>query len=404
MLIDKREKEFLKDPKKLVIKKNHKKDKGAIQKVHTPYCLCEEIVQQLVEYNNIWDNKDILVMFNAEFIPILIEETGVNPENIWFMTFSKKRAKRAEIYYKVNTIVLKKSDLEKIKKGKNIMDEIKKKFKVIVGNPPYQANQVAKGKRGGGALLWPHFLKMSLQHVEKDGYVCLVHPALWRKPEHFLWDEMKSRQIEYLEIHNTKDGQATFGAGTRYDWYVLQNSANTSKTIIVDENGKVHNIDLQNLDFLANYCIDDINKILAKDGEDTVDILYSRSNYGNDKAWMSREKDREYRYPCVHATNKKGIKYLYSSTNKNGFFGTSKVIFGDSGVNCKSIIDMKGKYGLTEHAFGITVKSMQEAKKVKNALDSEKFTEILKACIWSNFAIEWRVFKYFRKDFWKDFV
>ena len=79
-------------------------------------------------------------------------------------------------------------------------------------------------------------------------------------------------------------------------------------------------------------------------------------------------------------------------------FGVQKVIFGDSGIN-DIIIDMEGKYGLTNHAIGIKINSMEEGIKLKTALESEMFKDVLNACSWSNYMIEWRIFKYFKKDF-----
>ena len=64
---------------------------------------------------------------------------------------------------------------------------------------------------------------------------------------------------------------------------------------------------------------------------------------------------------------------------------------------------MEGKYGTTQHAIGIVVENIEEAINVKNALMSVKFKDFLKACSWSIFRIDWRIFTYLRRDFWKDF-
>ena len=53
---------------------------------------------------------------------------------------------------------------------------------------------------------------------------------------------------------------------------------------------------------------------------------------------------------------------------------------------------------------GIQIDSKTEGEEMKKALESEKFNNFLKACRWSNFRIEWQMFKYFRKDFWKEFI
>jgi hypothetical protein len=45
---------------------------------------------------------------------------------------------------------------------------------------------------------------------------------------------------------------------------------------------------------------------------------------------------------------------MYSNRNDLGMFGVSKVIFGDSGIN-DVVIDMEGKYGMTQHAIALEV-------------------------------------------------
>ena len=79
--------------------------------------------------------------------------------------------------------------------------------------------------------------------------------------------------------------------------------------------------------------------------------------------------------------------------------GSKKVIFGDGGIN-KPIIDINGEVAMTEHAMAIEVKSMNEANKVKKGLMSKEFNNILKACSWSLFRIDWNMFSSFKRDFY----
>ena len=155
---------------------------------------------------------------------------------------------------------------------------------------------------------------------------------------------------------------------------------------------------------LFTYFKKDFWKEFIIDVEEKCEIIYSRNNYGSDKKWVSKERTGEFKYPCVHSTPKGGIIYYYSKTNDKGHFGVSKVIFGESGIY-NAIIDMKGKYGMTQHSMGITVNNIEEAENIKRVLESEIFRkEVLDACSWSNFQIDWRLFTYFKKDFWKEFI
>ena len=290
---------------------------------------------------------------------------------------------------------------------KNVLEEeIDMKFDVVVMNPPYQAPQEAEGKRGGGDLLWHKFVEASINKWTKDdGHICAVHPSGWRKPES---DKSKyegmfammahDHHMQYLEIHDTKDGMKTFGAGTRYDWYVIA-KGKSGPTKVKDQNGSVVEIDLKQCNWLPNHSFDAVFSLVGDDGE----IIYDRGAYGTDKsrAWTKQEQDDIFKHPLVHSTTKSGNKFWYSSRNDNGHFGVSKAIFGESGIN-DVIIDLKGEYGMTQGAMAIPIDDREDAELLKEFLMSDNFKDILNACSWSNFRVDWRLFTFFRGGFWRD--
>jgi hypothetical protein len=284
-------------------------------------------------------------------------------------------------------------------------------FDAVIGNPPYNIGQDATGKKGGGDLLWNKFVIEAFEKwLLKDGYLVYVHPSGWRKPPSEkskyvdLFDLMTHQnQMLYLEIHNTEDGMKVFKCGTRYDWYLIQKKKATKKTEVKDEQGKKIILDLTKWKFLPNYNIYSVKNIIAKNKDLTVSILYSTSNYETRKKWVNEKKTLLFKYPLIHSTTKKGIRYMYSKTNKNGFFGIPKVIFGESGINQSAILDLTGKYGMTQQAMAITDTKVN-LPKIKKTIESNEFQEILNACSWSNFRIDWRLFTYLKKDFWKQFI
>jgi uncharacterized FlaG/YvyC family protein len=289
----------------------------------------------------------------------------------------------------------------------NILEEdLDMKFDVVVMNPPYQAPQSAEGKRGGGDLLWNKFVEKSFSNwTKEDGFVCAVHPSGWRKPESDrskykgLFELMTHQNhMLYLEIHDTKDGIDTFNAGTRYDWYVCQKNTEGT-TEVLDENNETSRLDLKEYQWLPNHSITEVASLLGAGGE----VIFSRGAYGTDKTrtWTSEEETEEFKFPLVHSTPKGGNRFCYSSRNDKGHFGISKVIFGDSGIN-DVIIDIDGKFGMTQHAMALPVDSEEDARVAREFLMGPSFKNILDACSWSNFQIDWRLFNYFRKGFWRD--
>jgi len=284
------------------------------------------------------------------------------------------------------------------------------KFDVVVGNPPYNNDQKAEGKRGGGSTLWDKFvIKVLNSFLKENGYLVFVHPTLWRKPQSDrstskeVSELMMKKQIHYLECHDSNDGMKVFNAGTRYDFYVLENCPIYKETLINGEDRKDVLVNLKNYDFIPNYNLELFDRIIAKEGEDKCPILFNVSNYETRKSWVSDDKNDEYKYTLIHSTPKGGTRYKYSSRNDNGHFGISKVIFGDSGIG-DAIIDMIGEYGMTQHSMGILVSSLEEANNIKKALLSNEFNEFLKTVMWSNFQIDWKLFSYLKKDFWKEFI
>lgn len=296
--------------------------------------------------------------------------------------------------------------------GDTLVLDIKEKwsiegFDAVIGNPPYNSS----GNIGTGHTIWQYFTEKALKiWIKTSGLLLYVHPAGWRKPKmenskyDGLYDLMvKENQMIYLEIHGTKDGIKIFKCGTRYDWYLIEKQIIYKNTIIKDENGKLQNLYLNNWIFIPNYDFDKIYKILALGDIKKCNIIKRMYSYSSIKKNISKEKTEEYKYPCIHSTTKKETRFLYSNINDKGLFGVRKVIFGDSGIN-NCILDNNGIYGMTEHGIGIQYDNIEEGVNIKKALETKEFKEILNACSWSNYQIDWNLFSYFSNDFWKEFI
>jgi hypothetical protein len=273
------------------------------------------------------------------------------------------------------------------------------KFDVVVGNPPYQDAEKAKGKLGSKAL-WVRFVNLALDNLlAKNGYLCFVHPSKWRKYQDELWDKMTSRQILHIDIHGYKDGQKVFGAATRYDWYVLQNCEYSNKTTIVDEEGVQHLVDIRDWSFIPNLAFDEVSKILAK-SQPSVEYLHSHSIYEIRKPHMAKDSDDSHNLPCVYSVNRKNEPTFYFSTDDLGYFGIPKVIFASGATGF--LVDTEGKYGLTQFATGI-VDSPENLGAIAKVLDSKGFKRIIDATSMSKAEIDRKILGLFKKDFWKEF-
>lgn len=264
-----------------------------------------------------------------------------------------------------------------------------KKFEVVVGNPPY--NKEKKGKKGNNCNpLWDIFVSFIVDSIlEDNGYLCLVHPPLWRKPEHKLWYKLRNYQFEKIKIFSMKESSDIFGVATKVDYYVMRKSKADKETEIIGENNKTHKIQVFDKDFIPNKYFDGVYKIFSG----KTDIIYSCAYHHYTQKHMSKEKDEIYKFPCIYLANKKGITYYYSSVNNKGHFGQSKIIVPLGSF--QPILDFEGEYGMCEVCFGIPIKSLEHGEKIMKLFRNEKFLKLLEACKWKTVQFDYRLFKYF---------
>lgn len=280
------------------------------------------------------------------------------------------------------------------------------KFDCIVGNPPYQAAMKKSRKSGSRLSLWDKFTKASIGHINEGGYLAYIHPGVWRKPEAEMWPVLTQYQIEWLEQHpmhsnaGRETGNEVFGVATSFDCYVLHKIPYTKPTLVNDFSGTDSVVDLKKRPWLAGGEFDILDKILVKNGEERCDAI-RQSSYHQQRGWMSKEKKGKFKYPCINNIDEDGtITFWWSARNDNGYFGERKVCFTFNG-HVYTVADYDGKYGLTEAGIAIRTATKKETDLIVRALNTDTFKRIVWATKWSNFLTEWKMFTYFKKDFYK---
>jgi hypothetical protein len=149
---------------------------------------------------------------------------------------------------------------------------------------------------------------------------------------------------------------------------------------------------------------DEIFSLVAKEGEETVEVLYSRSAYGTDKNHMSKVRTDEHIYPCVsNVTKSEDIKLLYSSINTNGHFGLPKLICGSASSGTNYFIDNDGDYGVTQFSFAI-IETPENLPLIKKVMKSQIFQTIIKSIPNNSSAVNYKILSTFKKDFWRYFL
>lgn len=283
-----------------------------------------------------------------------------------------------------------------------------KGFDVIMGNPPYQEQKPGFTKT---QPLWNLFVKDSFKILSDGGYLVMVHPNGWRNIDGIFKDIQmlfRSNRLLSLNMNNVDKGRETFGASTTFDFYVLEKTKNDGCiTKIINQKGNLEEIDISKMEIIPNFDILKINKLLASDDEDKVNVLYSRSKYGTDKSHMSKAKNDKNTFTCIYSVLKNNVPTFFYSTEDRGHFGIKKVIFGN-GANPTFMMDTSGEYGLTQFAFGIV--DNENFDIIKKVLEEkiEYINEITQAtkfvATMGNPILYPKVVSLFRKDFWKEFI
>lgn len=280
------------------------------------------------------------------------------------------------------------------------------KFDVIVGNPPYQ-KEVGPNKT---EPIWDTIVERCFVYLKTDGVLSLIHPNGWRNITGRFKKIQKlllSKQIQYLKMHDVNCGMKTFGVSTSYDYYILKNQPPTEKTHIRFDDGREGFYDISKMNFIPNSNMETINSLISKNGEETVNVLYSSSDYEIRYSYMNKEKTDEFKYPCVYSiVGDNEPTFYYSNKKDKGHFGIPKLILGN-GANPKCFIDYTGEFGMTQFAYGI-VDDIQNLEKIKRVLESNEFQKINLATKFVSTAgnplAYPRIISLFRKDFWKEFI
>jgi hypothetical protein len=118
---------------------------------------------------------------------------------------------------------------------------------------------------------------------------------------------------------------------------------------------------------------------------------------------VKETKTDKYKYPIVHSINQDGIVFWYSDDKTKGHFGVPKVLLNFN-RHQYPVNDYEGKYGMSQLTFAIPITSKKQGDEIVKAINSDKFKKIINATKWGAFQTDWRMFKYFKPDFYKYFL
>ena len=206
-----------------------------------------------------------------------------------------------------------------------------------------------------------------------------------------------------------------------FDIYVARKS-NTPNfvTRITGTDGVEFNACIKESKFIPNFHCKDLDKVIAKDGEERIDFLH-KSIYSTgtaDVLDVPNKKTNEFKYPCVYSVsadeklrgrNGGSVTLRYSreiKTDDSGnpiFFGVPKVIFGTWQRAGIPYIDHEGEYGLCQDVAGIPG-GPADLKIIAKVLEGSRFRNMMEAVKFGTRLWNKHIMRMLRKDFWKEFV
>ena len=234
------------------------------------------------------------------------------------------------------------------------------RFDLVMGNPPYQANDGSKRKK-----LWVHFAKKSISMTSELGYVTMISPNGWKKGSDYF---IELRQLLATGLLSTGDANQYFdGIGEDIGFWIFQK--NTNQTILKLETSISE-------------------KIFEKMKRRNDEIWYYRDfdqAKQCDKYTLSDRKSDVFPVPVYWTASQE----LYAKPNDVRYFGW-KVIVNISGKYPLSIEDTKYIQINNTHAVGlgalaVPVSDYDEGVRVASWLTSKLYRFIIIATKTSGF-------------------
>ena len=287
-------------------------------------------------------------------------------------------------------------------------------FTVVVGNPPFEKSQQKGTRKNAGDSLWPDFVDKSFSDwLAPNGFFAMLLPPGWRKPSDQqsrtkdLWKVMsRDNTVQWIRMFDDKEAKKVFDGhvSIRFDLVVVSKQKQNWRTVIQGTDKKIYQKNLEKLPYLPSANLNYWVKLFSLKGP-KCNVLYRRGLYGTDKHNKSVQetKDCVFKYPLINTIRKDEITYRYTDKkNEEGGFGVSKVIFNRHGAWNTPIVDLEGKYGMTQDTFAIVVDSRQEGLAIKQFFTPNRLVMWGDDLNWSTSqpSIFWKLFRDIPKNFY----
>jgi hypothetical protein len=296
-----------------------------------------------------------------------------------------------------------KTEIEEIKyefnsySGNTLELDINKTFNVrnfdaVIGNPPYQENDVNTGITKGGTNLYTKFINFGFDSLMKNGYLNFITPISWLGPSTNIQmgnDILHNIFLKYDVLYlNLNECRKYFNVGSTFSYYIIQKSINNSITTQITSEYKkqVENTELnlknyKNLKFLPIHITKEtlnlVNNVIKNKNKITINRcrkLDTSTKYG--KTHLKLIENDEFKYKTYHTTTK-----TYYSDIKLDIYDDVKILLNMAGYLKPAIYK---ECNITESKFYIKTNN-DDAKLLIKFLNSNNILQYLELCKYSGF-------------------
>ena len=183
-----------------------------------------DIIHNMVGKTSL-DNKKILVLFNIEFLQVLIEEKNIKPENIYYVADNKLEYLCGSKIFKVQSYHLKEHNVASLKQQ---ITGLNMKFDLVFSNPPYNKSID---------------IKILTEVYDVADEMIVIHPSTWlldTKGSYSTYNNFRNKINRHIQSFSLFNGNADFGITVNTPIVISHINKNLDADINVDFFGEIY--------------------------------------------------------------------------------------------------------------------------------------------------------------------
>lgn len=342
----------------------------SLQSAHTPFWLLSEILGSM-HFSNA---STFLVLFNPEAVLVLVFIFNIDPANITFLSDSEdKNSLFQNDRLRALSIINIPANL---KESIKIMKTVKRKFDVIVGNPPYSIRD-HETKQKNPKPIFQLFFNLAIDRLNPNGAIAWIQPDTWRtsyatKSDFKLMREYVEQNL--VEIHLSQYPWPNDVASVIVDWFVCGPRKDNIQIVSAAGTNSVEKLSISDLNVTLKA---EEPHFLAKVLSSTNRFTFNKSGYAPNQGVnprASKNKDDRFKYPVACAGHMKIEDINMWSSIKERLQDDNKVVVSLIRA-LRPTID-NGVVGLGSDSGAICA-SDDEAKFIVELLNSDPIQAVL---------------------------